>query len=57
MNRRKKFSFPCKLWSWQSVEGGGKLMIASTFDGSTQMPDFETINPKNHPDCMKKAHL
>jgi hypothetical protein len=54
MNRRKKFAFPCKLWIWRSVEGGGRLRIASTFKGYTQIPCIDTIKPRSRPDSTQK---
>ena len=36
------------------MEGGVKLMKASTFEGSTRIPYFETMNPSNFHNCTQK---
>ena len=55
--RRRNFSFPCKIWSSVMFVGVGRDKIASIFKGSIWMPSLETINPRSRPTSTQKTHL
>ena len=51
--RRRNFSFPCKIWSSVMFVGVGRDKIASIFKGSIWIPYLETIKPRIRPTSTK----